>query len=230
MTPALPLARRLRLMVLTDPRPAAGPLPRVVEACLRGGASAVQLRDKGAGGARLLGEARQLAPLVRRHDALFLVNDRLDVALAAGADGVHLGPEDIPVAAARGVVPDDFVVGYSTDEPEAAAAAAGAGADYLGVGSVYGTSSKPGLEEEAIGPDRVGEVLRAAGLPGVGIGGITPENAAAVAATGAGVAVLSAVMAAPDPEEVCRDIRRAIDRARGGDRGPGVVGPTRSEE
>jgi thiamine-phosphate pyrophosphorylase len=134
------------------------------------------------------------------------VNDRVDVALAAGADGVHLGPADPPVGAVRPVVPEGFVVGYSADSPGEARRAAEEGADYLGVGAVYGTRSKAGLKDEAIGPGRVGEVLEAAGLPGVGIGGITPDNAAAVYRAGAGVAVLGAVMDAPDPAAVVRRI------------------------
>lgn len=194
-------------MVLTRPEPASGmPLPEVVRASLAAGATAIQLRHKGASARELLREAGELLPVVRRHGGLFLVDDRLDVALAAGADGVHLGPRDLPVAAVRGVVPDDFVIGFSCDEPEAAVAAARDGADYLGVGAVYGTRSKEGLEEEAIGPARVGEVLRASGLPGVGIGGITPDNAGPVYRAGAGVAVLSAVMDADDPGAVVRAI------------------------
>lgn len=206
-----PLAERLRLMVLTRPEPAAGPLPEVVEACLAAGATAIQLRHKGAGGRRLLEEAEALLPPTRRHDALLLVNDRIDVALAAGADGAHLGPEDLPVAAARRAVPADFVLGFSTDEADRGRRAADEGADYLGVGAVYGTRSKDSLEDEAIGPERVGEVLEAAGLPGVGIGGITPQNAGPVYRTGAGVAVLGAVMDADDPAAV---VRRLLEAAR----------------
>lgn len=205
-----PLPARLRLMVLTRPRPAAGPLPGVVDACLAAGATAVQLRHEGARGEELLREARELEPIARRHGALFLVNDRIDVAMAAGADGAHLGPRDLPIAAARAVVPDDFVLGFSTDEPGAARRAAREGADYLGVGAVYGTRSKAGLEDEAIGPGRVGEVLEAAGLPGVGIGGITPDNAGPVYRSGAGVAVLGSVMDAADPADV---VHRILDAA-----------------
>lgn len=207
------LADRLELMVLTDPEPACGrPLPEVVEACLEAGATAVQLRHEGVEGGRLHREARRLRPVVRGHGALFLVNDRADVALASGADGVHLGPEDPPVAAVRRVVPDRFLVGYSTDAPGEGARAAADGADYLGVGAVYGTTSKPGLEDEAVGPDRVREVLEAAGLPGVGIGGVTAENAAEVYAAGAGVAVLSEVMGAEDPGRAVRALLEASPR------------------
>jgi thiamine-phosphate pyrophosphorylase len=143
------------------------------------------------------------------------VNDRLDVALAAGADGVHLGPDDIPVDAVRRNVDRAFLVGYSTDDPDAGRRAAAAGADYLGVGAVYGTRSKEGLADEAIGPARVGSVARASGLPCVGIGGITLENAAAVAAEGAGVAVLGAVMHTERPGDVVSLLLREISRATG---------------
>ncbi len=206
------LRERLRLVVLTDPSPASGiPVREVVERALAAGATAIELRHPGARGGELLREARALLEVARAHDALFLVNDRFDVALAAGADGVHLGPEDPPVEAVRAEVPDGFVIGRSTDDPDAAREAARAGASYLGVGSVYGTRSKAGLEEERIGPARVGEVLEAAGLPGVGIGGITPSNAGAVYATGAGVAVLSAVTHAERPEEAVRELLEASE-------------------
>lgn len=201
-------------MVVTDPEPGGGrPLEEVVEACLRGGATAVELRHEGAPGGLLLREAERIGAIARSHGALFIVNDRADVALAAGADGVHLGPDDPPVEAVRRIAPAGFVIGCSTDDPARARQAAAEGADYLGVGAVYGTRSKPGLEEEAIGPSRVGEVLRAAGLPGVGIGGIRPGNAEAVAAQGAGVAVLGALMDAPDPARVARALATEVAKA-----------------
>lgn len=209
------LRARLRLMVITDPRPACGrPLPAVVEECLEAGATAVQLRDKGATSAALYRRAAELAPVARRHDALFLVNDRFDVALAAGADGVHLGPADLPLAEVRTAVPPGFVVGYSADRRAAAREAARDGADYLGVGAVYRTRSKEEAAGEAVGPERVAEVLEAAGLPGVGIGGITPENAAEVARAGAGVAVISAVMGAERPGEATRALLAAVEEGR----------------
>lgn len=194
-------------MILTDPSPRCGrSLPEVVDACLEAGATAVQLREKGAAGGALYRQALRLRPVARSHGALFLVNDRADVALAAGADGVHLGPEDPPVGPVRHAAPAGFVIGYSTDDPEEAREAAARGADYLGVGAVFGTRTKPGLEDEAIGTDRLREVLEAAGLPGVGIGGVTPANAREVYRAGAGVAVLGAVMDAGDPASVVRDL------------------------
>ena len=192
-------------MVLTQPTPACGkPLLEVVEECLEAGASAIQLRDKTASDAMLYDLAVKLGEQTRRYGALLIVNDRFDVALAAGADGVHLGPDDIPVEVVRMHADDRFLIGYSTDDPVAGMLAAKAGADYLGVGAVYPTSSKANVKGEAIGAERVGLVLDTAGLPGVGIGGITPDNAAAVFDTGAGVAVMSAVIDAENPGHVVR--------------------------
>ena len=199
------LQSRLRLMVLTEPQQTRS-LSEVVERCLEAGATAIQLRDKSACGRELYEEGLALRPAIRRHGALFVVNDRVDVAVALEADAVHLGPEDIPVAAARAIAPTSLLIGYSTDDPDRARQAAAAGASYLGIGAVFGTVSKEGLADEAIGTARVREVMRASGLPAVGIGGITPENAAEVAATGAGVAVLGAVMRATEPGEAVRRI------------------------
>lgn len=202
----------LRLMVVTDPRPRSGrPLRDVVEACLEAGAGAIQLRDKTATDESLYRQASELGDLVHEHGAILIVNDRFDIALAAGADGVHLGPGDLPVGTVRLHVPEDFLVGFSADQPVAGVLAADAGADYLGVGAVFGTTSKAGLVDEAIGPDRVGQVLHSAALPGVGIGGITPANAAAVFATGAGVAVLGSVMHADHPGDVVRQLLKIAE-------------------
>ena len=213
--PQTDLAARLRLMILTTPRPACGrPLPRVVRECLEAGATAIQLRDKTASADELYGIALELLAEVSSFDALLLVNDRFDVALAAGAHGVHLGPDDLPVPAVRRVVPRGFLIGSSTDDPPTGRRLARAGADYLGVGAVFGTRSKPGLEHESIGSGRVADVADVAGIPCVGIGGITVDNAAEVAQIGAGIAVLSAVMDSPNPGEAVLALRRSIDEVR----------------
>lgn len=207
--PGSPASDGWPLMVITHPRPACGrPLERVVAECVDAGAPAIQLRDKTANSRALAATAARLRAITRSAGATLIVNDRLDVALATGADGVHLGPDDLPVAAARDIAPPDLIVGYSTDDPQEARRAAAAGADYLGVGAVFGTRSKPSLANEAIGPGRVRLVREAGRLPCLGIGGITPQNAPAVLATGAGIAVLSAVMAASHPGAVVRDLLR----------------------
>ena len=207
--PGVPMPAAWPLMVITHPRPACGrPLERVVAECVDAGAPAVQFRDKAADSRALTATAARLRAITESAGATLIVNDRLDIALAVGADGVHLGPDDLPVPAARAIAPPDFIVGYSTDDPEEARRTADAGADYLGVGAVYGTRSKPGLADEAIGPDRVRLVRETSRLPCLAIGGITLRNAPEVLKTGAGIAVLSTVMAAPDPAAVVRQLLR----------------------
>lgn len=217
------LRSALRLMIITD-RELAGERGwfAVTEAALVAGATAVQLRDKHATSRELLEMALALRPLVERHGALFLVNDRFDVALAAEAHGVHLGDDDLPVAEVRRAVAADFVIGRSADTEEAARAAEAQGADYLGVGSVFGTQTKKEVLGEVIGTEQLGRVARAVSIPVIGIGGVSATNAAAVAATGAaGMAVVSAVMAAPDPGAATRSL---LERWDSGSRGVGDSG------
>jgi thiamine-phosphate diphosphorylase len=199
------LAPRLRLMVLTDPG-ASGhrSLEEVIEEALSAGATAVQLRDKHAGTGELLPLARRIRDRCRRHRALFLVNDRVDLALACDADGVHVGQDDLPVEEVRRIVPAEFVVGVSAATPEAARQAEAGGADYVGCGTVWPTASKADTGE-AIGIEGVGAVVRAIRIPVVAIGGITPERQRPLLDAGAaGVAVIRAVLAAPDPGAAVR--------------------------
>lgn len=200
---------KIRLIVITDRRLSH---PRTVEEvvtlALEGGARAIQLRDKDAGAREMLGSAQRLRELTREFEALLFINDRIDVALAVDADGVHLGPDDIPVAALRSVVPLGFLIGHSTDLPEVARRAQDEGADYLGCGTVYPTSSKEDAGE-VIGLGRLQEVVRSVDIPVVGIGGIDASKAAEVAETGcAGIAVIGAVMAAPDPKTTVGELLR----------------------
>lgn len=202
----------LRLIVITD-RAAASPrdLEDLVRACLEAGAPAVQLRDKAATARELHEQAERLRALTARHDALLFINDRADVALATGADGVHLGPGDLPVNAARRILPPGFLIGYSTDDPAEARDAEAAGAAYLGCGAVFRTASKEEAAGEQIGPRGLAEVVRAVSIPVVGIGGIRPENIGEIAAAGAaGAAVIHAVMAAADPAEAVRRLLEAF--------------------
>ena len=187
-------------------------LSDVVREALAAGAPTVQLRLKSASARELLEAAQTLMPIVRSAGALFIVNDRLDVALAAGADGVHLGPDDPPVkdvrrvADARSGVADTFIVGYSTDTTDEAARAEAEGADYLGVGAVYATANKSDAGD-VIGLKGLRRVVKAVSIPVVAIGGITPERAPAVAKTGAcGSATIGAVMSAAEPAEAVREL------------------------
>ena len=202
------LREALRLIVITDAALAA---PRtfeeVVAEALRGGARAIQLRDKGASARELLAQAHRLRTLTREWGALLFLNDRFDVALAADADGVHLGPLDLPVAAVRGAAPSGFLIGHSTDIPEVARKSVAHGADYIGCGAVYPTSSKADAGAE-IGVSGLAQVADAVEVPVVGIGGITPAGAREIAAgsRAAGVAVIGAVMGAGDPEAAAREL------------------------
>lgn len=170
----------------------------MVAAALGAGTRVVQLRAKNALGRALLCEARDLVELCHAHGALLIVNDRLDVAMAAGADGVHVGQDDLPQAAARAVAGPDLLIGVSASFPEEALAVEREGADYLGFGAMYPTPTKP--DAEYAGPQMLAEVRRAVRLPIVAIGGITLENAPAVLAAGADlVAVVSAISGVPEP-------------------------------
>ncbi len=208
MTPSL--ARALRVLVVTDAGLAGHRgVEDVVAQALSAGVRAIQLRDKAATARELHAQAVGLLRHTRAVGALLFVNDRLDVALAAGADGVHLGPDDLSVTAARRLSPAGFLIGYSTDDPDRARRAEAQGADYLGCGAVFATTSKD-VGGEAIGSERLDQVARAVTIPVVGIGGIGPHNVAEVAATAAaGAAVLSSVMAAPDPAAACRSLLSA---------------------
>ena len=204
----------LRLIVITD-RIMAAPrdLFEVVRKCLQAGAPAIQLRDKKATARDLLGQAQVLRDVTREFRALLFINDRLDVALAAGADGVHVGPDDVRVAEIRALVPDTFLIGTSTDDPEIARQAEREGASYIGCGAVFGTKSKAEAANEAIGVGRLEEVVRAVRIPVVGIGGIDPSNVTSVARTGAaGSAVISAIMRAENPGETVHSLLKPFPR------------------
>ena len=175
----------------------------VVRAAIEGGVDVVQLREKGTDARWRYELGLELRELTAEAGVDLLVNDRVDVAQTIDADGVHLGDSDLPVAAARELLGPEAVIGYSTADPEEATRAQEAGADYLGVGAVYGTTSKKDVDDEqnGIGLERVRAVAEAVEIPVIGIGGITAGNAAPVVEAGAtGVAVISAVTAADDPK------------------------------
>lgn len=188
----------------------------VARAALAGGADALQLRDKALGGRELLRLAVEIRRMVKESGSgcLFLVNDRVDVTLASRAHGVHLGQEDLPAAAARELLGPALVLGVSAGTVEEALKAEREGADYLGVGPVFPTPSKPDAGEP-IGLEGLRAIRRAVGLPLVAIGGINEGNLEKVFEAGAdGVAVISAVSSAADMEEAVLRLRRAVDACR----------------
>jgi thiamine-phosphate pyrophosphorylase len=211
MSPLLPgdrgprLRRRLaeaRLQLLATTGAARGPLDAAVEAALRGGVSVVQVREKEMEDRDVLALARRLRTLCDAHGALLVVNDRIEVARDAGADGVHLGQEDRPVEEARRVLGPAALVGVSTHGAEELVRALADGADYVGVGSVFPTSTK-GRAVPVSGPEALAPLAlraEAAAVPAFAIGGISPANVAAIAAAGfRRVAVCAGVLAAPSP-------------------------------
>ncbi len=203
-----------RVMVLTDGL--GDDLVERVLAAIRGGATCVQLRAKGASARAIHSAAVALVAATR---VPILVNDRLDIALAAGAAGVHLGPADLPVEAARALSPPGFLVGGSAGSAEAARALEAAGASYVGVGAIFDAhGSKPDASAPR-GPDVLRAVRRAVQIPIVAIGGIECHNAALCIDAGAhGVAVIRAVFEDREPARIQARARALRDSAFGGTR------------
>ena len=182
---------------------------KVAAQAIHGGAKVIQLRDKLHSKSELLPIAQQLKNLCAEHKVLFIINDYLDLVLAADADGLHLGQNDLPISVVRKLLPMDKVLGCSTTTVDQARIAESEGADYIAVGSIYPTSSKE--TAKVIGLDRLRQVRQAVTLPLVAIGGITGDNAAEVIAAGAdSVAVIRAVLETEAPEEAARQITAKI--------------------
>jgi len=200
---------RVRLYVLLTPGLCRGDPAATAEAALAGGADALQLREKDAGDREVLALALRLRALTAAAGALLIVNDRPDIAGAAGADGVHLGQDDLPVAAARRVLPAGAIVGRSTHTLAQAREADAEGADYVAIGPMYPTPTKDA--GPAAGTTVLRELLAGVARPVVAIGGIGPDNVGEVVEAGARrVAVCSAVIAATDPAAAAAAIRRQV--------------------
>ncbi|MCC6705251.1 MAG: thiamine phosphate synthase [Thermomicrobiales bacterium] len=216
---SLELEQALRVYLVADPSQTPGPITEVVQAALAGGVTMVQLRAKTLHDLGQYAIGRVLLQACRAAGAAFIVNDRLDLALALGADGIHLGVDDLPLEEARRLAPPGFVIGYSPATDEQARRARERGASYLGVGPVFGTASKSDAGD-AIGFDVLERRAWLSRLPTIGIGGITPENAPEVIRAGAcGVAVIGAISRSPDPEHAARALREAVDGALARPRG-----------
>lgn len=205
----------LDLYVITD-EALAGGLPHAVIAqrAVAGGATVIQLRDKALPLRELTRVAQEIRTITRKAGALFIVNDRLDVALACGADGVHLGQGDLSCCTARQLAPSGFIIGISAGSVEEAVDAERAGADYVAVSPVFSTGSKidagPGH-----GLPLVKMIRSAVRIPVIGIGGIGSENARGVIDAGAdGIAVISAVVSQPDITAAARRLAGIVARAK----------------
>lgn len=168
-----------------------------VREALEGGVTLVQYRAKTASSAEMYAEALQLKALCDSFNVPLIINDRLDIAMAVGAAGVHLGQDDLPCAAARKILGEDYIIGVSAHNPAEAKAALQSGADYLGCGAVFGTATKADVKK--LGTDGLAAICKAKGLPVVGIGGVTANNYREVRAAGAdGAAIVSGILAQPD--------------------------------
>ena len=178
--------------------------------CYEGGADVVQLRMKDTDGGEMLEKAKAIQEIAQKHCKFFIVNDRLDVAILAGADGVHIGQSDIPVEEARRLVGDEMIIGVSVSNVEEAVKAVEGGADYLGVGAIFNTSTKPDADQ-GIGLDTLMEICQAVDVPVVAIGGINRGNIIEVIRAGAdGAAVVSAIMARPDIKAAAHELKVMI--------------------
>jgi len=202
------------LYVILDRTAAAGrDLVEILEAVIAGGARMVQLREKTWPSGQLLPLAERLRARCRRAGVTFVMNDRVDLAVVLEADGVHLGQDDLPPRLARPLLRPGMILGVSTHSVEQARRAQADGADYVAVGAMFPTQTKPDFE--LVGPALVRAARPEVSVPLVGIGGITPQNAREVIRAGAnGVAVISAVCAAADPAAATRDFLHAIAQNR----------------
>lgn len=178
-----------------------------VREALEGGVTLVQYRAKTASSAEMYAEALQLKALCDSFNVPLIINDRLDIAMAVGAAGVHLGQDDLPCAAARKLLGEDYIIGVSAHNPAEAKAALQSGADYLGCGAIFGTATKADVKK--LGTDGLAAICKAKGLPVVGIGGVTADNYREVRAAGAdGAAIVSGILAQPDIRATVRAIAK----------------------
>lgn len=196
------------LYVIIDPEACRGRDPvEVAGLALEGGATVLQWRDKRRELGDQLAPARAVRELCTQHEAVFIVNDHVDLALAVGADGVHLGQHDLPPELVRPLVPEGFIIGVSTNNAEEARQAESNGATYVAVGAIFPTASKEPERTRAASPQRISEVKAAVRVPVVAIGGINASNVGQVIEAGAdAAAVISAVCGADDVRAAAREL------------------------
>lgn len=185
-----------------------------VECALKGGVTCVQLREKNLPEAEFLAEAKEIGVLCRSYGVPFIINDNVEIALACGADGVHVGQSDMEAGRVRAAVGEGMMIGVSARTVEEALTAQRAGADYLGVGAVFSTSTK--LDAEAVSRQTLRDICAAVDIPVAAIGGISKDNILELSGTGInGVALVSAIFGAEDIEGRCRELKELARRAAG---------------
>jgi thiamine-phosphate pyrophosphorylase len=201
------------LYLVADADFAAGrDLAALVEAAVEGGVTVVQLRAKRLADGAFVELGLEIARRLKKTGVPLLINDRLDIALACGAAGIHLGQADLPVPVARRLLGPDAPIGVSVNTPEEALRAERKGADYVGAGPAYPTTTKE-MSLPVLGPDGIRLIAGATRLPVVAIGGIVADNAADLASAGArGIAVISAILGAPDAKRAAEELKRAFIR------------------
>lgn len=186
-------------------------LAQVVEKVLRGGATFLQLREKELDREAILAEAREIQAIAARYRVPFVINDSVDIALACDADGVHVGQTDLMGRDVRALIGSDKILGITANTVELAVAAEKAGADYIGAGAVFGTTTKQNAKNLSL--DTLKAICQAVSIPVVAIGGVNADNLPRLAGTGAaGAAVVSALFAQKDPEEAARRMRALADK------------------
>ena len=186
-------------------------LAQVVEEVLKGGATFLQLREKELDQATILAEAREIQAIAARYHVPFVINDSVDIALACDADGVHVGQADLMGRDVRALIGPDKILGITANTVELAVAAERAGADYIGAGAVFGTTTKQNAKNLSL--DTLKAICQAVSIPVVAIGGINADNLSQLTGTGAaGAAVVSALFAQKDPEKAARRLRALADK------------------
>ena len=205
--------KNFKLYAITDLKAKDPRILKVIERALKGGVDVIQLRSKTLSDAALFELGQKIRTLTNRMEKLFIVNDRVDLALAVGADGVHLGQDDLPIAFARRLSGKNLLIGRSTHSLKQAEEAQTQGADYIGFGPVFGTPTKPTYPP--IGLSQIPQVMKQIRIPVVCIGGIDHLNAAEVVRAGARrIAVVRAVFAADDPYQSAVELKACLPAGR----------------
>ncbi|CAN7502338.1 thiamine phosphate synthase [Peribacillus frigoritolerans] len=199
----------LSLYLVTEESIAIEELTKIIAESVSGGVSIVQLREKNNSSLSFYKKASALKQLLNELSIPLIINDRVDIALAVGADGIHIGQDDLPLPVVKKVVPEDMIVGVSVSTLEEALEAERNGADYIGVGSVFPTKTKQDATLMAL--EDLGEICRSVSIPAVAIGGITADNMSALSDSGlSGTAVVSAIMNADNPKTTSESLLKII--------------------